>query len=571
MKRSINAIIKMWAAYLLIVLAATACDLTDVNVNPNQPSAKEKYNFDGARLANAFRSSVPVMDGDDEQRIKSLIIDFNTQMLDGGGYDMKNYISNEEWNQRMYRRIQTSVSNLNIAIRNLTGRESEYAKTIAVAKIWRVYVQSNGVDYFGPIPFAKYSESEDNPPYMSVEDTYIEFFRELDDAVELLTKGEYNIFDDAASDVVYRNDAAKWSKFASSLRLRLAMRLTEADPAKCRQEVAKALVSDLIDSSADNAKVPPRADGGWGADYNYTMFQVTWSGPLVMSTSFEKLVEGIGGIAWEGSNVNRRAVYSNKAVEERIDGNFAHPALIDPRATLMFDPPYGKPQAGAAYGNTWKGLTPGLHSSERGKDENNRNYYPELGILFNNGAPYKSRPYDVMLYEEVCFLKAEAFLRGFAAGDAKEEYEKGVAASFATWGVSKHSAAYLTSTEKNIAGTSARFDDLAGAGNTQLEKIITQKYLSFFPDMAMEAWNDKRRLNLPRMDVPASRNELLYDNSDKDIRKSSNFIKRIQYPGNEKQINQAEYEKGVKLLGGPDVVSTPVWWDKNVNYCTSAE
>lgn len=552
-------------------LAITGCDLTDINENPNQPTAKVNYNFDEARLAGAFRGTLPVMEGDDEQRIKSLTIDFFAQMLDGGNYDPKNYLSNEDWNQRMYRRVQSAVSSLNIVIRNLTGKEDEYAKTIAVAKIWRVYVQAQGVDYFGPIPFAKYTEVENNPPYKSVEDCYLEFFRELDDAADLLGKGSSNIFNSALSDIVYRNDAAKWKKFASSLRLRLALRLSEANEIKCKEEVAKALAAGVMESAADNAYVPPRADGSWGADYNYTMFQITWAGPLVMSSSFGKLVEGIGGIAWEGSIVNQRAVWDNKSPEERVDASYKHPEKIDPRATVMFDPPYARP-ASAAYGNAWAGLTPGLSVSDRGKDEYNRNYYPELGILFKDGAPYKSRPYDLFLYEEVCFLKAEAFLRDFAQGDAKAEYEKGVRASFDTWGVSGHAAAYLASTDKNLAGTSAKFDDdITAAGNTPLEKIITQKYLSLFPDMAMEAWNDKRRLNLPRMDVPASRNELLYDNSDRDIRKPANFIKRVQYPQNEIQVNKTEYDKGVQLLGGPDVVSTPVWWDKNKNYCTSGQ
>jgi hypothetical protein len=565
-----KSIIKIGSVCLLFSLAITGCDLTDINVNPNQPTADVNYNFDEARLAGAFRGTVPVMEGDDEQRVKSLIIDCYAQILDGGSYDMKNYLSQEDWNQRMYRRVQSAVSGLNIVIRNLTGREAEFAKTIAVAKIWRVYVQAQGVDYFGPIPFAKYTEIEDNPPYKSVEESYLEFFSELDDAVALLGQGANDIFNSVSSDIVYKNDATKWRKFASSLRLRLALRLSEVNESKCKEEVAKALADGVMESAADNAYAPPRADGGWGADYNYTMFQITWSGPLVMSSSFEKLVEGIGGIAWEGSIVNQRAVWDNKSAEERVDENYKHPAQIDPRATVMFDPPYAKPAAGA-YGNAWKGLTPGLSASERGKDEYNRKYYPELGILFSNGAPYKSRPYDVFLYEEVCFLKAEAFQRGFAQGNAGAEYEKGVRASFDTWKVSGHATAYLASTAKNLAGTSAAFDDTEGAGNTQLEKIITQKYLALFPDMSMEAWNDKRRLNLPRMDVPASRNELLYNNSDRDIRKSANFIKRIQYPQNEIQVNKTEYDKGVQLLGGPDVVSTPIWWDRNANYCTSGQ
>lgn len=139
-------------------------------------------------------------------------------------------------------------------------------------------------------------------------------------------------------------------------------------------------------------------------------------------------------------------------------------------------------------------------------------------------------------------------------------------------GVTSEVDDYLTSTEKNEAGTSARYDDQQGAGNTALEKIITQKYIAGIPDLAQEGWNDKRRLNLPRLDVAVYRDQAVYNNNDKDILKSANFIKRMRYPTKESLINATEYEKGKSMLGGKgDIVSTPLWWDKNSNYCTSSK
>ena len=315
-----------------------------------------------------------------------------------------------------------------------------------------------------------------------------------------------------------------------------------------------------MESSADNAYLPPKADGSWGQDYNYTMFQITWNGPLNMTTSFEKLVTNIGGIDWPEGVVNSRPTITGGAA---IPVSSVHPAKVDPRAPIMFAP--------AIDGGDWRGVPPGLSRTEANAGIYKRVNLPELGTLVKGGAAYKSRPYDVFLYEEVCFLKAEAALRGFITGDAKTEYENGVNASFATWGVAAQAGDYLASTAKNGAGTSANFNDVSGNGNTALEKIITQKYLALFPDMSMEAWNDKRRLNLPRMDVPAFRHELLYDNSNKDIKNPSNFIRRIQYPQNELTINKTEYDKGLALLGGADNVTIAIWWDKKSNHCTSAQ
>jgi hypothetical protein len=46
----------------------------------------------------------------------------------------------------------------------------------------------------------------------------------------------------------------------------------------------------------------------------------------------------------------------------------------------------------------------------------------------------------------------------------------------------------------------------------------------------------------------------------------------MKYPMKEQLVNAAEYEKGKSMLGGKgDVVSTPIWWDKNSNYCTSSK
>src|SRR5690606_12356809 len=102
---------------------------------------------------------------------------------------------------------------------------------------------------------------------------------------------------------------------------------------------------------------------------------------------------------------------------------------------------------------------------------------------------------------------------------------------------------------------------------------ITQKYLALFPDMSQEAWNDKRRLNLPRTDVAKDRYTAIWpkNTSTFDANDPVNFIKRVQYPSSELQTNETEYNKGLTLLGGPDLVNTKIWWDTGKNYVTSPE
>jgi hypothetical protein len=40
-------------------------------------------------------------------------------------------------------------------------------------------------------------------------------------------------------------------------------------------------------------------------------------------------------------------------------------------------------------------------------------------------------------------------------------------------------------------------------------------------------------------------------------------IRRINFMTSEIQTNGPEVEKAIPLLGGPDKITTPLWWDKN--------
>lgn len=543
---------------LLLTSLPFACDdFGDMNKSPNSPDNSANYNFHEAALGSIFRTSVPAIEGDDEQRVKSLMVDFYSQMVDGGNFATRYYQMNDDWNARMFRRVQNGISNMNLVLRGLAeGDQEAIANAKAVAMIWRVWVAAVGTDWFGPIPFADYEgEVVENPPYRSQEDIYAEFFEELDAANAILEGDNTNpIFRNARYDLLFQNDKEKWRRFCNSLHLRLAMRLTEVDEDLAKAEAVKAINAGVIESAANNAKLPT-ANGGWGQDYNYTMFQITWGGPLNMTSSMEKLLTGIGGIAFPTDVTNHR---SGAALAD-------HPATVDPRGPVMFDPSFQN--------GDWKGIPDGLNILNHptwDASEYESVDFSEMGFLYTAGSPFKNRPYDLFLYEEVLFLQAEAASRSFTDGDAKALYEAGVRASFATWGVSAQADTYLASTAKNDAGTSANFSDVAGPGNTELEKIITQKYLALFPDMSQEAWNDKRRLNLPRTDVALDRYSAIWtDPDDLDRKDPSNFIKRVQYPNSEVQTNEAEYTKGVQLLGGPDLVNTKVWWDVGANKVTS--
>lgn len=204
---------------------------------------------------------------------------------------------------------------------------------------------------------------------------------------------------------------------------------------------------------------------------------------------------------------------------------------------------------------------------------------------------------------ETYFLLAEASLYGWNTGiSAQEAYESGVRSSFEYFGVSQYVDNYLASTDYNRVGTSVSFthtteptnmtvnyvDGYTNAAQTmtyqypdankilykgkklndQLTKIITQKYIAQTPYLALEMWNDYRRLGLPFFDIPA--NEATLTGSDMEpYWKPSSYTQgqnwqlypqRLRFPSNLNNADPTGYAKAIELLGGPDNVMTPLWW-----------
>jgi hypothetical protein len=90
----------------------------------------------------------------------------------------------------------------------------------------------------------------------------------------------------------------------------------------------------------------------------------------------------------------------------------------------------------------------------------------------------------------------------------------------------------------------------------QLEQVALQKWLATFPD-GMEAWADYRRSHVLKLYPIANSDNPDITNT------TTQWIRRIPFLDNEKIVNKAAVDGAVNLLGGPDKITTPLWWDKN--------
>jgi hypothetical protein len=84
-----------------------------------------------------------------------------------------------------------------------------------------------------------------------------------------------------------------------------------------------------------------------------------------------------------------------------------------------------------------------------------------------------------------------------------------------------------------------------------LEQIITQKWLALYMGNGWEAWAEYRRTGFPKLldPVPTA------------LTPDKRIPLRQQYPQTEHDLNLENYSAAIARQG-PDLQTTPVWWDK---------
>ncbi|WP_128546467.1 SusD/RagB family nutrient-binding outer membrane lipoprotein [Larkinella soli] len=387
----------------------------------------------------------------------------------------------------------------------------------AITNIWWVWVFHRWTDHIGPIPYFKAGEPAQSVPYDSQQAIYDDFFKRLDAATTVL-KGKTGEKPFGAFDLIYGGDVAKWIKFANTLRLRLALRISKVDPAKAKAQAEAAVAGGVLTTSPDEDALVKRS--AKGNDFNGLSIMSDWN-EFRMSASMESVLKGYD----------------------------------DPRMPVYFLP--------AVKTNTFEGLRNGLTATQLTDPSNTADYNSHVGQRWTSAG--LETPQNVMAVAEAYFLRAEGAVNGWnMGGTAKDFYEKGIENSMKQWGIADAAAikAYQASTKTPVAPNdflkSPALSNVPVAwGATeavQREQIATQKWLALFPD-GFEGWAEYRRTRYPKL-YPVA-------NSDNPDIPAGGVLRRIPFLDVERQTNSAEVIKAAGLLGGPDKVTTPLWWDKN--------
>ena len=444
-----------------------------------------------------------------------------------GGPNNLNYFLKDGWVASSYTESYSTVVPL---WQDLKGKtETQFPEVFALAQILKISAWHKATDMFGPIPYKEAGKGLITVPYDSQEEVYKAMFKELSDAIEVLTKyadnGNSKLLPNA--DAVYAGDVHKWVVYANSLMLRLAMRVYYADAALSKKYALQAVNHSygVMKTKDDEAKM----ERGASLEFKNNLD--------VLINQYNECRMGSSMLAYLGGYQDPRLP------------KYFNTSTVSQAVTVGT---YGK-YSGVPTGHD-------VSSNDAFKDS-------------SRPAITSTTPTYWMRASEVYFLLAEAALHGFAVGGTAESlYEKGIEMSFEENGIASSEVAdYMSSGLKpsaysfhltnpgvnvDVPAVTEATTEWSGTDEEKLEKIMIQKWIALYPN-GQEAWTEYRRTGYPKLHSTITN----YSNGEVD---SEVGIRRMRFPTNKSTSAEdiANLESARKLLrGGLDKAGTRLWWD----------
>jgi hypothetical protein len=316
---------------------------------------------------------------------------------------------------------------------------------IQVARVLRAWMFQYLTDVYGSIPYTQALQGNKVvfPKYDTQRDIYIDLLKELTDASAKMdaTKGSFT-----SGDVIYGGNVAKWKKFANSLKLRIAIRMSDKEPALAKAAAEEAIRNGVFTSNSDNAL------------FNYL-----------------------------GATPNNNPLNEDRKTRQ----DFAMSNVFIDTLKGLSDPRIAKYAAERLNGGGFVGKTYGLSDAGAAAQPNGDVSQPSDAVL----APTAAGVF--MDFAEVSFLLAEAAERGMTVPTTAEvSYYTGIAASMSRWGVDVTTATTYMQ-QQNVSYTSP------GSGTDWRHKIGVQKWIALYM-RGVEGWTEWRRLDFGVFKMPAA-------------------------------------------------------------------
>ena len=413
---------------ILVASVLSACNdkLDDVNKNPNATETPSAAYL----LTGTLKQGADLYWGSESNFNSSLLFVqqwAKIQYAEPDRYDISNTGFTSLWNTG----YSTLITDLN-TILNFTDQQanSNYKGIALTLRSWTFLLLT---DAYGDIPY-KEAGTKVTPAYNTQKEVYTGLLDDLKQAQSLLNTANGAV----TGDLVYKGNIATWKKLVNSLRLRIALRISDREPELAKQAVIEATgdAAGLISSNSEIFK------------FVYT------SSPQQNPAS-----------AWFETRDDYRI---SKTLVDKLAG------LSDPRL-----PVYAQLPSNAAIGK-YAGAANGLSNSDANSQGFANTSKPGTYFLTSQS------PAVIFSYSEVLFGLSEAVARGYITGDAEQLYKNAITASINQFGITDAGVidGYLNQ-------PAVKFD-----ATNYAKSIGEQKWIAFY-GQGLDAFAEWRRLDYP--------------------------------------------------------------------------
>ncbi|MDF9797037.1 hypothetical protein OKW21_002300 [Catalinimonas alkaloidigena] len=501
MKTISYKIFSLMLAGLLVVSSCDTDELIELNENPNAASEIDPSYL----LANSMLR----ISGDRYESWRGILIYSSTMIQHNAAlqtyWSGDKYLYNSQYSGALFEAAYPNYVKMLAAVIEQTKEDPTKGNVYGIARILWVFGMSRLTDMYGDIPYFEagrgFYDNTFSPQYDPQSEIYADMLMQLEEAPSTFNASLTDLGNNSVQDIIYQGDLDKWEKFANSLMLRLAMRLTKVDPAMAQEYVAKAIAGGVMESNADNAYVQ-HTDGPVGINQN-----------------------GIGQVFLADGNQR----LSKTFIDFMMEGNDPRIEVI---ATLNQD-------------GIYNGLPNGYDvNTIKDYEGTGEEAVPlELYSTTNPALVTLDAPMFFQTYAEVEYLLAEAAIRGWHSGDPETHYNEGVRADM------EHFTTYdegLAISEDAINQYLADNPYNAAEG---LEMIGEQYWVATFLN-DYESWANWRRTGFPELTPVTYPGNIT----------NGQIPRRLRYFEGEYGNNGEQLQSALSRQG-PDEFTTRIWWD----------
>lgn len=520
---------RLYLCTFILALCILSCTkkFDEINTDPNRPTEAQPDFL----LTTSIFESMNLFGGN-----MNWVIFFNySQHFSGFQGEFQRYTYNQSSNSTYWKNLYVKCLQPVYQIEKNYSGIATHKNRVLIARVWKDYLFSQAVSIWGSIPLSAALNGTTSVPYTKEEQIYYTLLDDLKGIVDSLgtTGDKYS----ATADKIYGGDLLKWKKFANTLRLKLAIRIS--NPAPNGDPVA---AKKVVEEVYANEQYTLKAQDETAASIWDPLSATTWA-PL-----YDRVIYNYTANKATIPVVCESLVYYTVPYNDARITVYAQPAKQGPKIGQYFGQniAYG---GGSPYA---AGIT-NPHTLLKQDD------YSYIGTRFLQ----PNSEFVFMSYAEACFLKAEAALKGWWGNpNASQYYYEGIDASYNRYGLTtaqatayKNTPGIKWGTVSDTAGRSAQFMDwmrictsYIPAGDF-MRQIVMQTWLAI-PQQELDAWTLIRRTRLLDFEPQFATYDGQY----------AYVPQRILYPSDEYQTNRGEVEKALGLLSGPDDLFTKLWF-----------